>query len=236
MSRLNFLRSIGLALLIIAGLNPPAVRAEEKYSTAETLLFFTNHLGEISRPNTLRYSFKKEGALEPGFQDQVQIFIERVGQDGTKFVSTKFLSGEREKNFPPVENARGNPVLMYFLTRDVFEMQRLTGGNWRYFKRLISQAFAESAEVRAVKFDYNGKQISGTEIKIAPYVNDPKRERYQRFAGKYYVFVLAPGVPGGIYQIRTVVPSEGGGEAKPLIEETMTFSGAEVLTKSSLKN
>ncbi|WP_333842559.1 hypothetical protein [Pelomicrobium sp.] len=235
MSRVNVVTSLGLAVLA-AGLVLSTAQAQEKeesYSSAETLLFLTDHLQPITRPNILHYRFKKEGTLEAGFQDQVDVFVERVQPDGSKFVSAQFLTGEREKSFPPVENARGNPVLMYFLNRDILEMQRLTGGSWRYFKRLISQAFAESAEVRPVKLSFGGEELAGTEVKVTPYAADPKKERYQRFAGKVYVFVLAPKLPGGIYQIRTVVPGEAGGSSKPLIEETMTFSGAEALVKRS---
>ncbi|MGN2391345.1 hypothetical protein [Pelomicrobium sp. G1] len=236
MSRLNPVKSLGLTVLVAAGLVLSTAQAEErgeKYSSAETLLFLTDHLQPITRPNTLHYSFKKEGVLESGFQDNVDVFVERVQPDGSKFVSTQFLTGDREKSFPPVENARGNPVLMYFLNRDILEMQRLTGGNWRYFKRLISKAFAESAEVRPVKVSFRGEEFAGTEIKVAPYVSDPRKERYQRFADKVYVFVLAPKLPGGVYQVRTVVPGEAAGDGKPLIEETMTFSGAEALVKRS---
>ena len=34
------------------------------------------------------------------------------------------------------------------------------------------------------------------EIRIDPYVDDPARSRFEKFAGRYYVMVLSPEVPG----------------------------------------
>lgn len=200
---------------------PSASQGGGKHSKAEVLLFETNHLKQITAPSTLYYTFKKEGTLEPGFEDSVEINIKPEGTGGTKWVSTRFLSGERQVGFPPVGRARGNPILLYFLDWDVREMQRLTQGNWRYFQSRIRLAFADEAEVRPVRFGFHGRQLRGTEIKIFPYAHDPKRSRYEKFAGKYYVFVLSPSLPGAVYQIRTVVPGSEGG---PLLEETLTFS------------
>ncbi|MGH8719487.1 MAG: hypothetical protein ACREV0_11195 [Burkholderiales bacterium] len=196
--------------------------AAEKHSQAEVLLFETNHLQQIKEPEVLFYSYKKKGSLETGFEDQVKINIDRVKPDGFKAVSSEYLTGDNHQKFAPLEQAAGNPVLLFFLERDIHEMQRLTKGHWRYFQKRIRTALADEAEVRPLKFLYNGKEASGHEIKITPYVSAPEKARYEKFANKLYVFALSDSVPGGVYQIRTVVSAAA--DAEPLMEETLTFA------------
>lgn len=196
-------------------------------SPAETLLFETNHLKQIRQPVSLYYDFRKNGSLEAPYQDTVEIAIEAVAPDGAKDVSARYLSGEQQKNFPPVEHARGNPVIMYFLERDIHEMQRLTGGNWRYFQKRIRQALADKAQVRPVKFRRGSEEMNGQEIRITPYADDPQKARYENLARKYYVFVLSDAIPGGVYEMRAVAPGEkSGSSGDALIEETLTFAKA----------
>ena len=71
--------------------------------------------------------------------------------------------------------------------------------------------------------------MDGHQIRIAPYVNDPKRPLFEEYADKQYTIILSEEIPGSLYQIRTVVPgkTEDGLEmGEPLIEETLTFVGA----------
>jgi hypothetical protein len=214
----------GLILTGVAG-------ADEAPSKAEVLLFQTDHLRSITEPSRLVYRFQKQGVIEPGFEDQVEIIVDT--DSGKKLVSANYLNGPRKTDFPPVENAEGNPVLMYFLERDIREMQRLTGGHWMFFKRRIRLAFSEDALVRPVSFLYDGKEVKGNEVRIAPFAADPLRPKFERFADKYYVFTLSEDVPGGVYQIRAVIPARinQGAELKSdppskgdvLLEERLTL-------------
>ncbi|HXZ97446.1 MAG TPA: hypothetical protein VEG37_10455 [Burkholderiales bacterium] len=204
-----------------------ALYADDKISEAETLLFETNHLKKITKPEKLHYIFVKSGTLEQNFQDDVQITIDKIMPDGGKYITTEFLSGSKRIEFPPIEDAKSNPVLLWFLERDIREMQRLTGGKSPYFRKRIRIALADHAEVRPVKIAYDGKEVNGNEIKITPYINDELKERFGRHVGKYYLFTLSDRIPGGIYQLRTVDPdgqSDKSGTVPPLIEETLTFS------------
>ena len=77
---------------------------------------------------------------------------------------------------------------------------------------------------------YKGKSVAVQEISIAPYVDDPMRQRYDRLANKHYVFLLASAVPGGLYGIRTRIDGESA-EGAPLIAEEMLIEGAEPAPK-----
>ena len=205
-------------------------KADDRYSDAEKLLFETEHLKKFTKPAKLHYSFVKSGTLEQSFQDDVEISIDKVKPDGGKNVTAEFLSGSNKINYPPIEEAKSNPVVLYFLERDIREMQRLTGGKTPYFRKRIRIALADHAEVHPVKFFFDGKEVEGKEIKIAPYVNDELKERLGKYVGKYYLFTLSDKIPGDVYRLRSVTPdnqSGGSGKEQPLIEETLTFNPGE---------
>ncbi len=211
------------SIVLFLGLN--AAFAAEKHSEAEVLLFETNHLSAIKEPQALHYTFKKRGTHEEGFEDKVKINIDKVKPGGFKTVSSEYLTGDNHQHFEPLDEAQGNPVLLFFLERDIHEMQRLTKGHWRYFQKQIRNALADDAEVRPMKFLYAGKEVEGREIKITPYASAAEKARYEQFANKVYVFTLSEALPGGIYQIRTLVADPKSKE--PLMEEMLTFAKEE---------
>ena len=55
----------------------PSVNAadEKDYSAAERLLFMSEQLRNVKPPATLRYTFRKGGALEENFQDSVTLAL-----------------------------------------------------------------------------------------------------------------------------------------------------------------
>jgi len=201
---------------------PGKASPENPISEAETLLFMTNHLKGTELPTRLEYTFRKDGTLDGTFDDSVDMDLKGKGEG--KFATARFLSEGRSVKYPPVENAEGNPVILWFLDRDIREMERLTGGKATYFRKRIRLALVDQAEVRPVTFSFDGKEVSGTEIKISPYLDDPNKAKFGKVSPtKYSLFTLSDQVPAGVYQIRAVVPDETA-PGKPLIEETLTFS------------
>src|SRR5262249_13000890 len=137
---------------------------------------------------------------------------------------TDFLAAERRLALPDLAEAEGNPVILHFLERDVREMQRITGGSQVHFRKQIRMAIYQGATVRDVAVRYRGREVPGREIAVTPYVDDPNRPRFEKFAGKEYRFVLSDGVPGGVYAIRTRIAGADGGT---LIAEELLLEGAE---------
>jgi hypothetical protein len=191
-------------------------------SPAQHLLFASDHLHTITTPAVLRYSFAVTG--EGGFVDGVAIGID-PRPDGTKDVRIDFLGGERHLPFAPVSGFKGNPVLMFFLERDVIEMHRATGGSALYFRNRIREAFADRATMRPVQVAIGGREQEGTEVTLLPFREDPMIARFAAYREKSYRFVLVDAVPGTIYQIRTQVPA--GDASAAASETTMTFSGTD---------
>ena len=232
MATCNPLRRLARALAAAAiALPGVAVRAEEPprdFSAAERALFMTDQFAKLRPPMTLRYQFHRSGSLEPAFDDKVSITLKAQAGSGRCCDATgEFLSGERRIELPPVEGATGNPVTLFFLERDVREMQRLTTGKSPYFRKRIRMAIFQGAQQRAVTLRYRGKTVAGQEFTITPYVDDPNRPRFEQFANKRYVFTLSDAVPGGVYGIRAlVVDPAKSADAPPLLAEELLIDGA----------
>ena len=197
-----------------------------EFAAAEVKLWMDDHLRNIDSPGRLYYDFIKRGSYEQGFSDSVYLDIIKVNEDGSKDADLEFFTAERQQTprRDNLEGITGNPVLVVYMQGDVFEMNRLTNGSWRYFQRRIKSAFAENAKIEPVTFEYDGAEMTGEKISITPYVNDPRRRQFARFAAKIYEFVLSDQVPGKLYRIKTVIPAADG---EPLIEEILTLQSAE---------
>ena len=207
--------------LIVAMLASAGLRAQDQISAAEKLLFQTDHFKNVASAATLRYEFRKSGSAERGFDDSVEIRVRTA--EGAKRASVVFFTNTRNVDFPEVVRPEGNPVLLYFLERDIREMERLTKGKSGYFRKAIRLALARSARLTETQVSYGGRTVPATDITITPYVDDPLKDRIGRYAGKIYIFTLSAEIPGGIYSVRTTVPPAGGAKEGPLIDERLRF-------------
>ena len=208
-----------------------AARAEDgtkDFSPAERALFMTDRFAKLRPPMLLRYDFHRSGTLEPGFDDKATITLKAQTNGRCCDASGEFLSGAHTVVLPPVEAATGNPVMLYFLERDVREMERLTKGKQAYFRKRIRMAIYQGAHQRAVTLRYRGKAVAGHEFAISPYLDDPNRARFEQFANKRYVFTVSDAVPGGVYGIRAMVADAAkGADAPPLLAEELLIDGAD---------
>lgn len=199
-----------------------------EFSNAENLLWLTDHLRNIERPVRLFYAFKRSGSYDEGFTDAVYLDIIKVNEDGTKNAILDFFSDARNQTVGAenVTNITGNPVLGKYMEGDVLEMNRLTKGHWRYFQKRIKIALRENATIEQINFDFNGKNYKGEKIVFSPFLEDPHRGDFEKFANKRYEVIMSQDVPGTLYQIHTVIRDAGDmeGQKQPLIEETLTLT------------
>jgi hypothetical protein len=207
-------------------LSPGVTRAANDFSAAEQALFIDNHLGKLRPPLTLHYGYRKAGTLEAAFDDKVDVMLTAQADGMCCAASARFFSGARELRQPDVEGAQGNPAILYFLERDIREMQRLTQGKANYFRKRIRMAVYQGASIRKLTLQYRGRPVAVREISILPYLDDPNRPRYEKLANKQYLFMLSDGVPGGLYGIRTRIDADSA-DAPPLMVEEMMLDGAE---------
>ena len=207
-------------------LSPGIAMAASDFSAAEQALFLDNHLAKLKPPLTLHYGYRKSGTMEAAFDDTVDVVLTPQANGGCCAASARFLSGERQVRQPEVDSAEGNPAILYFLERDIREMQRLTGGKANYFRKRIRMAVYEGASISKLTLPYRGRAVAVQEISISPYRDDPNRSRYEKLANKEYVFMLSDAVPGGLYGIRSRI-NDKSADAPPLIVEEMLVEGAE---------
>ncbi len=198
------------------------VWAGQPISPAEQRLFLEHHLSNAAQVATLRYTLRHGGTLEAPFSDEVKVKLGKAA--GARPSQVEFLYGERALKLPDIEAAQANPVILGFLERDVREMQRLTKGQANYFRKRVRMALAESATVDQVDIEYSGKTIPAWRIRITPYQDDPLKPRFARYANKTYSFTLSDTIPGWVVEMRTVTQ---GSSAAPLIEEVLSFGGAD---------
>jgi hypothetical protein len=197
-----------------------------EFSAAERRLFADDHLASLPRAATLEYAFSHRGSLEKPFDDAVTIRVGPPGAAPGRPVKGTFLSTTRRIELPELEHATGNPVILFFLEREVREMHRLTGGSESYYRKRIRMALAQGAELRDVEAPIGARRVRATEIRLAPYRDDPARSRYERFAETTYVFTLSNSVPGAVVEMRSELRGPpGAATPQPfLVAEVLRFS------------
>jgi hypothetical protein len=241
--RYDFAAMIGAATIIGAlALCPPAARADDAAAAdpaapSQDLLFERPYMASVQAPSRMVYDFKSATADDSqfghSFDDQAAMKVEASAADATRRdVFVTLFTGDREREIGGITGVSGNPMLMVFLERDMSRMKMHVGGQPVYFRNRIRAALRERAKVEAVTVSFADKTVEGSRISIQPFLNDPLADRMSLFKSKIYEFTVSDSVPGGVYQIRTVIPpvaaaGPGATDAKPLIEERLTFARIE---------
>jgi hypothetical protein len=193
--------ALAAAMLPLAG----SVGAADpsQFSVAERRLFIDDHLRRLPAGTMLEYVYEKRGSLESPIDDTARITVRPASAGGGQSVEVEYLSGSRKLKLSDIDAANANPVILYFLERDVSEMHRLTGGSVNYYRKRIRMALAEGGKVEAATLELGSRRIAVTEIRIAPYRDDPARSRYEKFADKTYSFTLSDDVPGKVVELHS---------------------------------
>jgi hypothetical protein len=208
--------AIGIALVyacVAAAQTPPEV---PDASPAERLLFLQPHLANIEPPRTLRYGYVEEGADGALTSDAMSIDLRASTGGACCHVRGTFLSGPRALQLPEVAEARSNPALLYFLEHEVRRLQQQTKGQAAHFRQRIRLALARSATISATTVRWGERDVPAQVVRIAPFLDDPYRKRFEELANKQYAFVLSDDVPGGVYQVLTTLPGSA-------LRETLTL-------------
>ncbi|MBP0590177.1 hypothetical protein J8I87_10710 [Paraburkholderia sp. LEh10] len=187
---------------------------------AEKLLFLTPHLHGVAPQTELDYSLVVSAPPDKR-TDRIRVLVasaDNVDSDAT--VSDASGKVQLPANLPC------NPVILYFLERDIAEMEQLTGGQRRYFQQRVRLALAAGPPITEATVQLDGKPVKAHKIVIQPYLNDPNAQRFPKFTSKRYTFVLADGVPGGVSLLRTDVPGANDDFAHPLKTESLSYEGA----------
>jgi hypothetical protein len=216
---------LGLATVAILGFSGAALAQDQDdrpLSPAQKALFETPHLQSIDHPETLEYQFQRTG-IEP-LTDTVDIHIDKIHPDGTKYVSFGFLTGEHHVFYPAVDNFRGNPLLMIFLEHDVQEMKDQIGIAAAYFRNRVRDAFVDRAVMTDSTIEIGGKTLPAHKITLKPYADDQRLEKLPSIQAKTYSFILSDAVPGQLEALEVDIPADPANNA-PAWSEKITYTG-----------
>lgn len=214
--------------LVVAGLPAQNARSNEP-DTAQKLLFDDPYLGSISPPAELGYRFEHSTADEKSygktFADEIKIYVDPPGEGHTlNNVTLDLFTDGRNRRIGPLSDVSGNPVIMVFLERDVFQMKRRVQGASALFRNTIRRAMRENAVVQDVDIRYGGETVAAKKVTISPFKDDRIPQQFAEFRNKIYHFTVSQAVPGGFFEIVSLLPDpENQNEA--LVVDRMTFTG-----------
>jgi hypothetical protein len=208
-------RLLLLACAALLSVHAP-VHADEP-SAAEQLLFNAPHLQGLQVPGHLLYRYDETDAGQTTREDDVRMDLQPDSTGACCKVQGQFLSGAAAMALPDVEGARSNPVLLYFLEYEVRRLARTTGGNAAHFRRRLREAFVH-AQVQPAPTLWQGRTVLAKAVQIAPFEDDPFRNRFEDQAQTRYQFLLSDEVPGGFLQLSSTLPAKGAGEPPRHVE------------------
>lgn len=237
---LNRMAAATLALASLMSLSPvqaqgtaapdaasPSQEGKKDYSAAERLLLMSDQLKGVKAGTTLTYRYQHQGEGDEPFEDRAKLTLTKRKDGSCCNASGEFLSGARRLQLPEVEHPEGNPVLLYFLERDIRQMNKITKGAAIYFQKRIRMALYEAATLRDVQVSYKGRPVAAREIILTPYVNDPNEARFPQYVQRSYRFVLSEAVPGQVISMQTLTPGAKP-DSTPLTDDQLTLEGATV--------
>ena len=214
--------SLGAVLLALAS---PTVSAGE---TPQKLLFDTPYLTELKLPSSLSYTYRHD-ADDPKlfgkpFTDTIAVDLSKPSNaQHANSVSMRIFTGPRARKLGPNVDMKGNPIIMIFLERDLWEMKRRVGGEPIYYRNKIRRALREAATVEKVEVSFEGKTVPGHKVSITPFADETANRRMEKYLKKRYEFTVADAVPGGFYKVRSSVPLEGD-SSKDLVADELTYT------------
>ena len=134
---------LAAALPLALAQQPQPEAAASPPSEAERLVFQQDHLANARQPRSLRYEYVEEAQGKPRVTDQALITLSQGAAGACCDVHGEYLSGPLAVNLPDIPQARGNPVVLYFLEGEVRRLQRTTTGQAAHFRRRILDACEE---------------------------------------------------------------------------------------------
>jgi hypothetical protein len=213
------IRHAMLTTAVLAQLALPAAA-----ETVAQRVFDAGLLAGLHQPAVFRYRYEMQGqGIEPPFASHIEMDVRTVAADGAKSVFFDMFEGANRRKLGPMVAQEQNPLVLVLLQRDVNQMANLTGGTAGYFQKQIRKAFNDTAESESVEVALGERKLPGTRLVIRPFHDDPNIGRFPQFKDKAYEFVVADGVPGGLYRLSSRVADPKDGHL--ILEESVTFEG-----------
>jgi hypothetical protein len=162
--------------------------------------------------------------IDTPYASHIDVDVRDIAADGGKSVYLDMFEGADHRSLGPIAAREQNPMVLAFLQRDVTRMAKLTGGAAVYYQQQVPRAFTQAAESEPFEVGLGDRKLPGLRLVIKPLANEPHIGRFPQYRDKTYEFVVADGIPGGIYRVASRTPDPKDGHV--ILEETVTFKGA----------
>ncbi len=220
-----------IAALVALTALPANAANDTDVPSATDIMFERPHLKGMAKGSEATYRFQRivsdPNVLGLAFEDDVNLKIEDVADDGTSTANLVVFTGERSRGDNSNAGMTGNPLLVFFLDRAVQNYAMLSGGNRAYLKNAFRVDMRQNAKVEPVKVTYDGQSVDGYRVKLVPYAKDLNRQKMKGYESSHFEVVLSEKVPG--HFVRFVSVWESTEKGSPRLEERITLekSGVE---------
>ena len=190
---------------------------------AHKILVSKNHLANLKTPTKIKYRFKRIGTLQYAFNDRVVMIVPEKDEKGVHNIKFDFFSSYNKEDIKSASYKTNNPIFHAFWEHDIKFMTKATKGSWIYFRKRITWAMSDPYKFKILPAEciINEKKVDGQTVELIPFEQDYDSEKFRKYAKKRYYVTVCEKVPGMIYEMGTIVPSED--DSKPLMKETLTF-------------
>ena len=221
------LKTSAWIVALILGVAPATLLAAGQPLTPQAVLFDARHLDQVGKGSEVTYKFERttsnETILGKSFADSIKLGVNKIGDKGEREVVFKVFTGEQAREPTTFPDLSINPIMVWYFERSVNTFSSLAGGNYNYLKKKLIDELQKSAEVEAIKFDYNGKSIDALRIAIRPYADDVSASKMQGYESSQFTIVVSNDAPGYIVDLSSVFESKSA--TAPRLEEHISLVG-----------
>ncbi len=222
MSRKKTAIFAALALLAVPGAG---------HATAEPnpvqVLFESRQLDQMAAGSEVTYKFERkvsnEKLLGPPWSDRIKVGVVKVNGNGEREVVFQAFTGEQARDPSNWPDLTINPIFIWYLERAVSTFGQLAGGSQQYLKLKFREALKDKAEIEAIKFNYDGKEVNAYRVTTMPYADDPNSTKMEGFENSRFTIVVSDEVPGYFADLTSQFESKHAGA--PSLEEHISLVG-----------
>ena len=176
------------------------------------LLFRNGTLDGIDRDTRLVYRREVTNVLKPEAEDRDTGDIALSFHDGDRSTMARleFRQDGKHRSLGQFPASVGNPMIMYFYESVVRDMAEAAGGSPFYIRNRVKDALIQPSDMTEGEMEIGGQTVPVVTIRLAPFANDPNRERMQGFEDLELRVTMSEAVPGWYLSL---VAETGGGDA-----------------------
>lgn len=206
-------------------------------SAAQTLpkptdvLFDRPHLAKVGVGEVLTYNLSRKTDQPElagrGYEDEIKVKVNAIEDNGSRDLTVDVFTGARARDPQNIPGMTGNPVLVFFLDRVVFDYGAIAGGKRPYLKNRFKIALGENATIEPAKVRYNGEEHDGYRVSVTPFAGDTNKDKMRGYEGSKFQIIMSDAVPGQFVRFVSDIMSTKANA--PGIHEVTTLAGAEVV-------